>query len=261
MNDENFDAARSDILRSAVIDHVNVSVVSDSARARSRRLTAALALGAAVTAGGGLAGASAMGLLDWPVAVTDPLPGGEAVEIVPADRPAGSMVIDTVGEGDGRIPLPAAPTDATHVSAQLTCLEPGRFSWGTDPQNSPSIACRREDVGTRSAASWFDFALSDADALHIGADAGSRWRLAVVFVSKEPTDWGINDRGDSFGVESQRGTPDLIAVVASNGIDGYVYADDLAEANGSRAALDFDSPEDAIAWQEKRRGAACRIPV
>lgn len=261
MNDENFDAARSDILRSAVIDHVNASVMRESMRVRTRRLAATFALGVAVVAGGGLAGASALGLLDWPVIVTDPLPGGDLVEIVPASGASGSIVVDLVGEGDERIPLPAAPTDATHVSAQLTCLEPGRFSWGTDPHNNPSIICGAEDVGTRSGASWYDFALSDADALHIGAGAGSRWRVAVAFVSIERTDWGVNDRGDSYGVENPLGTPDLIAVVATNGLEGYVYADDLAEANGSRAALDVDSPEEALAWQEERRGAEFRIPV
>lgn len=261
MNDENFDAVRSDILRSAVIAHVSAAAVSEPERARARRLAAVLALGAAVVVGGGLTAASAMGLLDWPAAVTDPLPGGDVVEIVPATGASGSVVVDRVGEGDERIPLPAAPADATHLSVRFTCLDPGRFSWGTDPHNNPSLSCGREDVGTRSGATWYDFPLSDAEALYIGAGAGSRWRVAVAFVSKEATDWGVNDRGDSFGVENPLGTPDLIAVVATNGLEGYVYADDLAEANGSRAALDFESPEEALAWQEERRGAEIRIPV
>lgn len=263
MNEEEFDPKRSEILRAAIIAHVHESATNGDDRASARWRPGALALGVVLLAGGGgLTAASALGLISWPLAVTDPLPGGETREVLLGVEPVvGSRAVDFVGEGTRRIDLPRAPENATHASAQLTCLSPGGFSWGPAPRNNPSMACDVDDVGTRAATTWYDFPLDQADALHVGAESGAQWRVVVVYVSKARTDWGVNARGETFGVMNDAGSPDLIAVIASNGLEGYVYTDALAEADGTQAALGFDSPEDALAWQEERRGRTFRIPV
>lgn len=50
-----------------------------------------------------------------------------------------------------------------------------------------------------------------------------------------------------------KGEPDLISVIATNGALGHVYRTELEDANGTTAAQEFTTPEDALAWQEARR--------
>ena len=63
-----------------------------------------------------------------------------------------------------------------------------------------------------------------------------------------------NDSGLTFGsvvkANSPENEPDLILVVATNGLEGYVYKSDLETANGTEAAKSFTSPEQAVRWQE-----------
>jgi hypothetical protein len=80
------------------------------------------------------------------------------------------------------------------------------------------------------------------------------WSTVVSYVEVEATDWGVNDSGDSYGAANDQGEPDLIAVVATNGRDGYVYADDLD-------GPEFTSPAEALAWQEEHAGETTSLPV
>jgi len=61
--------------------------------------------------------------------------------------------------------------------------------------------------------------------------------------------------------KNPNGIPDLIAVVATNGLQGYVHRAELEEADGTAAAREFTSPEDAIRWQEERAGKTFTVPV
>ncbi|KTS13628.1 hypothetical protein RSA3_03915 [Microbacterium testaceum] len=69
----------------------------------------------------------------------------------------------------------------------------------------------------------------------------------------------VNDRGQTYGSAGAGEEPDLIAVVATNGRQGYVDADELADATGS--SQNFTSPEEALRWQEERAGRAVVVPV
>jgi hypothetical protein len=45
--------------------------------------------------------------------------------------------------------------------------------------------------------------------------------------------WGVNADDQTYGAINDRGTPDLVAAVATNGRSGYVYASQLmSEASG-----------------------------
>lgn len=63
-----------------------------------------------------------------------------------------------------------------------------------------------------------------------------------------------NESGLTYGSAAQAISPDtepdLVLVVATNGEQGYVYKKDLDMANGTTAAKNFRSPEDALRWQE-----------
>ncbi|HET8928198.1 MAG TPA: hypothetical protein VFN24_10295 [Microbacterium sp.] len=63
-----------------------------------------------------------------------------------------------------------------------------------------------------------------------------------------------NDAGYTYGSAldaiSPETEPDLILVLATNGVEGYVFKTELDNASG---ALDFKSPEEAVAWQERNQ--------
>jgi hypothetical protein len=63
----------------------------------------------------------------------------------------------------------------------------------------------------------------------ITAGAGERWRLVATYTRVTDTEWGVNADGLTYGVTNDRGTPDLVAAIASNGKVGYIYSRDLVE--------------------------------
>lgn len=78
---------------------------------------------------------------------------------------------------------------------------------------------------------------------------------------KTPPSYQSNDSGLTYGsaieAVSPESEPDLILVVATNGREGYSYKTELDKATG---AIDFKSPEEAIAWQEANAGPIA-VPV
>ena len=73
--------------------------------------------------------------------------------------------------------------------------------------------------------------------------------------------FGVNAAGETFGSALKAATPedepDLIAVQAASGSDGYVKKDQLDDTQ----TPDFASPEDALAWQAAHADKPITIPV
>jgi hypothetical protein len=109
---------------------------------------------------------------------------------------------------------------------ELTCLTAGRFEW---PDGAAS-SCSAADAESPTAG-WSGYTISLTPGQHsvtIKTAPDSRWKLTAKYVKQERTEWGINAKGETYGVESaEKGTPDLVAVTASNGVSGYAYAKDL----------------------------------
>jgi hypothetical protein len=106
------------------------------------------------------------------------------------------------------------------------------------------------------------FELPAADAgVQITTGPDASWKLTATYVDATKTPWAHNSRGLTYGVVNGDGSPDLIAVVTDDGQAGYVYADQLAEADGDAAARRFRSPAEALTWQEKVAGTVVRVPV
>ncbi|MFW0773661.1 hypothetical protein ACLRGI_10875 [Paenarthrobacter nitroguajacolicus] len=103
--------------------------------------------------------------------------------------------------------------------------------------------------------------LPGQESLTISTGSITRWQITVKYVNQETTDWGVNEDGKSYGMENEKGAPDLVAVLATNGARGYVYRTDEEEANGTAASRTFRSPADALAWQEARGNRPVVIPV
>ena len=231
-------------------------------RARVRRRRRIQAACAAV----GIAAAS----IAVPVALhvsSDSLSGGErgidpaATQSPSATAVAGPPGADNVvdlsetrthdGTGTETVQLGADPAGATAVQTSLTCLSPGRIRW----PDGASMTCSTAEVPSTSQLA-VDLP-GDGDELVIRAGPGTSWQIETTYVRVEATDWGVNASGDTYGVANDRGTPELVAVVATNGQEAYVYADDLDSVSNTAAT----SPEEALEQQEAQGDKTVTIPA
>lgn len=208
---------------------------------RSRaRLFIVAGVGAVVLAAGGTAATADL----WT------LPGGTAVS-------EQSAPVSTEGTGDGMLALPPRPDAANQLRVEVRCLTPGTFSFP-----GGSVVCTAEDLSADPAGvvSWIDVPLEAVGSeVVVSAGPGERWRVTATFLEAEPVPLAVNDRGQTYGSSGTGGEPDLIAVIATSGRQGYVDAEELADATGS--SLDFTSPDEALRWQEDRGGRAVVVPV
>jgi hypothetical protein len=244
MNQLRVDDQFSNALRAELVSRVRKASPSRR-RARSR-----LWLGAGVLAGTGLLGgigAAAAGLF-----VT---PGGQ--QVTPLSAP-----IEGTFTGTATVELGDAPEGATGIRMELTCLTPGRLEIGSAGE---SLTCNAADVGPTPRSrpnSWgVSELLPGQDSVTITADPTMSWRISAKYVNEETTDWGVNADGDTYGMENENGSPDMIAVIATNGKRGYSYRTELEEADGTAAMKTFKSPADAVAWQESVRGKTFSVRV
>jgi hypothetical protein len=219
MNQFHVDDLFSDALRAEL-----VSQVTKEAPAAKRRRTRAW-LGTGALAGAGLlgVGAAAAGLFV--------IPGGEKVTQL-------ASPVTRTYTGTATVELGAPPAGTTGIQMELTCLTPGRFEF---PDGAASICSESDAANPRSGWSGYTIGLAPGqDSVTIKTEPEARWQFTAEYVKQERTPLGVNAKGETYGVESQEnGTPDLIAVMATNGQTGYAYARDL---NGGPMPT---SPEDA----------------
>lgn len=147
------------------------------------------------------------------------------------------------GEGTQTVDLGVVPGRATAIASSLVCRTPGRIK---RPDGSAMI-CGASDVGEERPPGLLDIgSLSRPSEYVVTAKPGVEWTLITYFVRTETTAWGVNPKGETFGVENDSGEPDLIAVMATNGKRGYLYADELDSATGG----DVSNPKEAKEWME-----------
>lgn len=271
---ETIDSRRSAAIREVLVDYVR------DHPARRRRVTwgVGLVLVGAIAGVGGTAGAFAVGslLAAGPLQPSgQPSPALPAQVIAPEGAIPGAPAIEEVGEPisvtvdtAADVPLIDRPKSATHARVTITPAAPvtdaGSLVFGTDPGgNNPSFSWTTDDVDAETSLdTTFDFPLDDSvNALYI-EPSGFKWLVTIQYVVHVPTEFGANANGDSYGITGdERGEPTLIAAMATNGKEGYVYRQDLEDADGTTAMKGFKSPEDALAWQEAHAGEVISIPV
>lgn len=206
------------------------AVAAAPARRRRRVWTIAGALAGIGLAGGGIAVAA--DLL--------PLPGGDVVTAL-------AMPVTQTHTGTATVALGPAPDGATHVDVELWCLTPGTFVL----PDGAAMTCSDADAGAATGRAGHTLPIGVGDpSVTIAADDGARWRLQATFVSRGATAWGVNAKGETYGVPNADGEPDLLAAIATNGRSGYVYAADLAGPMPS-------SPAEAATWDPAPRS----VPV
>jgi hypothetical protein len=154
--------------------------------------------------------------------------------------------------GSAEVELGAPPEGANAIDLTLTCLTAGTFTYA----NGAAQICSEADVGHPNPS----YSLRLAPGQHtttISTENSSRWRLTAVYSNVRTTQWGVNANGQTYGVINERGSPDLVAVIATNGKTGYAYAADLDRAAGDNPK----SPEEALAMQQARVGKTFSVPV
>jgi len=150
-------------------------------------------------------------------AFTSTLPGGDALTDLAAP-------VSATGIGSKTVKLGARPAGASSIYLVFTCLSAGDFTFA----DGAGVHCDRGDVGRPSSQVTYTMKIAPGqDSTQITATTGARWRLLATYVSATTTPWGVNADGQTYGVQNQHGTPDLVAVTATNHRTGYVYARQL----------------------------------
>lgn len=226
-------------LRAALINRIDKEVAP--AARRRRTLSVGLAIVGGVVLGG--AGVATAAILTQPG-------GTEVAELT-------SPVIAT-RTGTSTVELGAAPRGATNIRISLVCLSAGSFTFSDGANVTCSDADASEPVRLRTTEYSIPLT-ADQHSVTITTSPAATWTLTATYASEHVTPWATNPGGDSYGVMNGNGTPDLIAVIATNGRSGYVFATDLAHADGTDQ--NFTSPEQALDWQRERQGKTIIIAV
>lgn len=240
MNQLQVDDVFSQALRAELVARVEkTSTVRKTKRTR-------VWLGAGILAGAGVlggAGAAAAGLFF--------IPGSP--QVTPLSNP-----VSATYEGTATVELGEPPEGTTGIQMDFTCLTAGRFQY----QNGSASTCSAADSGTTKGWSGYLVELGPGQhSVTFTTEPENRWQLTAKYVNVEITEWGITEDGKSYGAQNENGTPDMIAVLATNGTPGYVYRTELEEADGTAAMKTFKSPADALAWQEARQGKSISVHV
>ena len=240
--------------------------VEQRARRRARTVNVAVAgvVTAAVVAGATtvLVAASPTTQPDLRNIATEPASPTESVRYDDSEPLPGATTAVELGEplevtatGTSTVSLGPRPAGATAAKVSVACLTAGRIEY---PDGS-SIECDRpapEDEIADPAMS--NYALVDLDpgqtTLRFQAPERVGWKVVATYVRTETSAWGVNAKGETFGVQRHGKSPDLIAIVTTDGKQGYAYVKDLDWPAPT-------SPADALAQQKANEGRSRSVPV
>jgi hypothetical protein len=141
------------------------------------------------------------------------------------------------------VQLGTPPAGTNAIAISFRCLTAGDFTFA----DGSSVRCAAADLAGRQANTITGTVPITAgqDSTTITATPGARWRLTATYSTVTTSAWGVNASGQTYGAANQHGTPDLVAVVATNGSTGYVYATQLtspAPTSPGHAVAENNSP-------------------
>lgn len=231
-------------LRQVLTERVANSGAPVSPPARLRRwwhgLTRRTAIGVIASASIALAGTAA-----YAIAVT--LPGRTVT--TPLAAP-----VTVVRSGVATMELGPRPVGVTSAVVEVSCLTAGRIGW---PDGSSST-CSAADAATKGPPALSVLPLAAGQhTLTFTAGPDVRWQVTARYAASSETAWKVNSKGDTYGVSNSHGDPDLIAAIATNGRQGYVYRTTLDNAGGPPPT----SPAEAGARTRANRGRTFTVPV
>jgi hypothetical protein len=221
MNVEKMDEMFAAGLRELLVEQVRARPRATPRWGRSGRLVPAIAAACVLAVGGG-------GLAYATGAFTGP-PGGQTLTYL-------SPTVNVTGTGTQTVQLGPHPQGANSIRMIFTCLTSGEFHFADGAGVTCSLADPRP---SRRATSVYTMAIAPRqDTTTIKAGPHAHWRLVVRYVRAKTTAWGVNASGQTYGVPNHSGTPDLIAVIATNHRHGYAFAAKLDDGPTRRTAED-----------------------
>jgi hypothetical protein len=196
-------------MRLTVADHVRRG---ESLRARRRAWLASGAAGLLVVATVALLEAPRVRTQATPAGVSSSIPGGDIVRHLAAP-------VTVIKTGTATIELGPPPAGATAIDLQLICLSAGTFTMA----DGANASCSADDAGTSKTGYTLPLKAGE-HSTSIAAGSGERWQLTATYSTIVHTPWGVNRNGQTYGSQNSRGTPVLLAVIATNGKTGYAYS-------------------------------------
>jgi len=133
--------------------------------------------------------------------------------------------------GSATVDIGVAPEGANAVRVTITCTSAGAFEV-THPLDSDGADGASWECGSATAVgSAVTFAPQSLVDGHVDIDVvtgpETTWTASVQFITSETTEWGVNAKGETYGVPNENGVPDLSPALASNCEVGYIYLTDL----------------------------------
>lgn len=223
--DETFAAA----LRDALVDHVTAGRRPRRATLRRWRWPT-LGVVVLAAAGGGTALA---------VQLASPAPGGDNVTPLAAST-------TVTATGTRTIELGPPPAGANRINIRFRCLSAGKFTFA----DGAGVLCDSSDTAHGGLTTYHLPLTPGQHTTIISTSPQARWTLTATYVAAHTTPWGVNAKGETYGIVNGQGMPDLVQVIANNGKIGYAYRDQILGPQPT-------SPEQALRWHPKRRA----IPV
>lgn len=163
--------------------------------------------------------------------------------------------VEVTAAGTSTVDLGTRPDAANAVNATVMCLTPGRVRLPgggalvcDDPPTADELADPRSGAHLLLDLEQGERTLTFTALPEVG------WKVVATYVRATTSEWGVNASGETYGVQRSGRTPDLIAVLTTDGTQGYAYASEL---DGPVPT----SPADALAQQEAEAGRSRSVPV
>lgn len=138
--------------------------------------------------------------------------------------------------GSATIDVGVAPEGTNAVRVTITCTSAGAFDVTHPLDSDGGTGLSWECGGTTavgSAVSLSPQALVDGQVdIDVVTGPETTWTAGVQFITSETTAWGVNAKGETYGIPNENGTPDLQAALASNCEVGYIYLSDMLSSRG-----------------------------
>lgn len=166
-----------------------------------------------------------------------------------------SAAVEVTGAGTSTVDLGARPDRANAANVTVMCLTAGRIEF---PDGGSSVCedppTDEELADPRSGAHMLVHLEPGQTTLTFKARPEVGWKVVATYVRATTSEWGVNATGETYGVQRNGKTPDLVAVFTTDGKLGYAYATEL---DGPVPT----SPADALAQQEAQAGRSRSVSV
>jgi hypothetical protein len=212
--------ATLDLVRAAAIERELSAIGTNASRLQRRqRRTRGLSLT--------LGSVALVAALTGAAIVVNNLPGTTTV------APLGEIVFSGSFTGTANVELGNPPADADVVILDVTCTKGGRMEVPVKGEGA-SIWWDCDNPIRKDTVHIRDGRLPAAGATYITitADQDTEWSVTAEYGSSDATPWGVNANGQSYGVPNEYGVPDLVATLATNGVQGYTLNEEMTAFEG-----------------------------